>query len=149
MSQKINFCTKITNSKEDSNTEPIKVVFSGNNESLLQGLSSTIKGWGTSTAIKGVLIPTLDHGGKERVLRVLLDSGSDGDMFFLRKSQMSSVRAKRRISRIKWQTSCGAFTTEYVAEIGAKLPDFSPSKWIDFPPDIVLLSEKDSPPPLA
>ena len=35
---------------------------------------------------------------------------------------------------------------ECIAKIEAYLPDLRPSKWVDFCPNIVLLSEIDSPP---
>ena len=50
----------------------------------------------------------------KRVLRVLLDSGSNGDLLFMREGQHSIIPTKERFSPQKWKTSNGTFTTKNI-----------------------------------
>ncbi|MCP4746807.1 MAG: hypothetical protein GY874_11815, partial [Desulfobacteraceae bacterium] len=74
---------------------------------------------------------------KYKVLKVLLDSGSDGDLLFVQKGTSSIIPFKKRISPQKWRTSNGTFMTRSVGDLDLKFPEFSKSKTASFQPDIV------------
>ena len=71
-----------------------------------------------------------------------MDSGSDGDLLFMREGQHSIIPTKERFSPQKWKTSNGTFTTKNVGELELTFPDFSSSKVARFKPDIVMLIGK-------
>ena len=80
--------------------------------------------------------------------QVLLDSGSDGDLLFIRKgSKKESVPyLKRRETQI-WHTSNGVFTTDSRAQIELTLPEYAGSRRMNIEPDIVQYDEQ-SPNPM-
>ena len=132
--------SKNTNSAKTS-TVPIKVVGSKN---LLKQVT---KGDGLCTAIVAILeIKTKQHGGAKRALRVLLDSGSDGDLLFLKKGRRLKVPYKERYAAQTWRTSNGTFKTTNVAKLDVSFPEFSTSKRVKIAPDVVQVPE-DAPNP--
>ena len=71
--------------------------------------------------------------------RVLLDSGSDGDIFFQPKSKNKAKTVpytKRLVPQI-WQTSMGQFRTDKVGDFSLTFPEYSGSKQIRLRPDIM------------
>ena len=81
--------------------------------------------------------------------RVLFDSGSDGDLLFLKAgtARKSNILYTRRHSPQSWETSNGIFLTEKVArDLELTFPMFSHSKRIRIAPDIIEYNdEKNSP----
>jgi hypothetical protein len=74
---------------------------------------------------------------KKKLVRVLLDSGSDGDVIFVDKDKpMLLPNAKRLIPQL-WNTSCGRFQTTEKAEIELNFFAYSNSKRYLAAPDIV------------
>ena len=122
---------------EPDGTLPIKIV--ANNNTKLQ--SNKVKiGRGLTTSI--VALPHFLYKDKQkrRVYRVLLDSGSDGDILFARVGTDECVPCKRRISPQKWRTSNGTFSTEKVGDdLEFSFPEFNESKRVKIRPDIVEL----------
>ena len=69
--------------------------------------------------------------------RVLLDSGSDGDILFQRKGTRKGVPYTRRVTPQLWHTSMGNFKTEKLGEFELEFPEYSRSKRVALQPDIV------------
>ncbi|MCP4747846.1 MAG: hypothetical protein GY874_17170, partial [Desulfobacteraceae bacterium] len=74
---------------------------------------------------------------KFKVLKVLLDSGSDGDLLFVQKGTNCIIPLKKRVSPQKWRTSNGTFMTKNVGNLELHFPEFSRSKVASFQPDVV------------
>ena len=64
----------------------------------------------------------------KRVWRVLLDSGSDGDLLFFHPSNKEYIPSKERLRPQKRTTSNGTFKTTKVGNLDLKFPEFSESK---------------------
>ena len=135
----ISFTSKTKNS-EQTNTVPIKVVGS---EKLHNQVAI---GSGLCTAIVAILDIDNKYGGAKRALRVLLDSGSDGDLVFVKKGSRLKVPYKERYAAQTWRTSNGTFKTTNVAKLDVCFPEFSTSKRVKFTPDVVSIPE-DAPNP--
>ncbi len=70
----------------------------------------------------------------------MLDSGSDGDIIFVRVGTDEAVPYKRSMSPLKWRTSNGTFNTEKVGDaLEFSFPEFNESKRVTIRPDIVEL----------
>ncbi len=54
---------------------------------------------------------------QKRTIRVLLDSGSSGDLLFIKKGASKSMATVRRAVPHSWGTSNGTFSTERVADV--------------------------------
>ena len=81
--------------------------------------------------------------------RVLFDSGSDGDLLFLKAgtARKSNILYTRRHSPQSWETSNGIFLTEKVArDLELTFPMFSHSKRIRIDPDIIEYNDEQSSP---
>ena len=78
--------------------------------------------------------------------RVLLDSGSDGDLLFVQKGLKENVPFKERFRPQKWGTLNGTFRTTKVGNLDMIFPEFSESKIMHLKPDIVDIPEKDTKP---
>ena len=76
---------------------------------------------------------------KYKALRILLDSGSDGDLLFVQEGTRNIVPTKRRISSQKSRTSSGTFKTTKVGELDLRFIEFSQSKVASFRADIVAI----------
>lgn len=83
---------------------------------------------------------------KEKVWTVLLDSGSDDDLYFHHPSNGYSLPCKRSLAPLSWRTSCGTFETAKVGRAEFVFPDFNNSKEILLEPNIVEMP-KSSPKP--
>ena len=78
---------------------------------------------------------------------MLLDSGSDGDIIFVRKDTNDTVPYKRRYSPQKWRTSNGTFKTTKVGDdLDFCFPEFSESRIVTVKPDIFELEKSADPP---
>ena len=124
-----------------NNTMPSKIV-----DKFLYNLQQKVViGTGLITSVPAITYSS-DSNQAKRVLRVLLDSGSDGDLLFL-YDRDKLTPTKRRISPQKWRTSNGTFTTTEVGDLKVTFPEFSNSKRASFRPDIIRLP-KNSPKPV-
>ena len=125
---------------------PIKVVDNMKNLCALQ--RQVILGDGCSSAV--VAIPHVNskkHPAK-KVWRVLLDSGSEGDIAFRHVGHRSStfIPYKERFAPQRWRTSNGIFETTKVGKLEVSFPDYSSSKRISLQPDIVDVRVEDDEP---
>ena len=71
--------------------------------------------------------------------RVLLDTGSDGDIFFQPKSKNKAkqIPFRRRLTPQVWQTSMGLFKPEKVGDFDLTFPEYSGNKRLHLNPDIL------------
>jgi hypothetical protein len=68
---------------------------------------------------------------------VLLDTGSSGDLLFLKKGSNKYIPVVSRAVPESWGTSNGTFTTKKVGEIELSFINYSISKRVHLRPDIV------------
>jgi len=127
-----------------NNSSPIKVVVKDSHT-----LGSSVKiGKGASTQVIGLpLFNRKRNNMPRRPYRVLLDSGSDGDILFVRKDTSDVVPTTKRIRPQKWKTSAGVFTTyDQGDQLEFSFPEFNESKTFITQPDIVYLEKSKIPP---
>jgi hypothetical protein len=74
---------------------------------------------------------------KQKLVRVLLDSGSDGDLIFSYKDKPMLLPSSKRLVPQSWNTSNGRFQTKRKAEIELNSFEYSNSKRYLAAPDIV------------
>ncbi len=74
---------------------------------------------------------------KKKTIRVLLDTGSSGDLFFIRKGSQKYIPCTKRAAPQSWGTSNGTFQTKKVGEIDISFAEYSISKSVHLTPDIV------------
>jgi hypothetical protein len=84
---------------------------------------------------------------KQKTIRVLLDTGSSGDLLFLEKGSNKYIPVVNRAVPESWSTSNGTFKTKKVGEVELSFVEYSASKTVHLHPDIVEYS-KGGPPPL-
>ncbi len=84
---------------------------------------------------------------KQKAIRVLLDTGSSGDLLFLEKGSNKYIPIVSRADPESWSTSNGTFKTKKVGEIELSFVEYSTSKKVHLHPDIVEYP-KGGPPPL-
>ena len=84
---------------------------------------------------------------KEKVIRVLLDSGSSGDLWFHKKGTPKHFPYSTRLVSKSWNTSNGIFTTKGRGEFSIKFFEYSNSKQVVTKPDVVEY-EKDEMKPM-
>ncbi len=60
---------------------------------------------------------------KYKALHILLGSGSDGDLLFVKPNSCSIILTKESISPQKWRTSNGTFSTTEVGELELTFPE--------------------------
>ncbi len=82
---------------------------------------------------------------KHKTIRVLLETGSSGDLFFLEKGSNKYTPVVSRAVPESWSTSNGTFKTKKVGEFELSFVDYSASKKVHLCPDIVEYS-KGGPP---
>ena len=73
----------------------------------------------------------------KKAIRVLLDSGSSGDLLFTKKGASKYMHMVKRVTPRTWGTSNGTFATKQVGDIEIAFVDYSESKKIWLRPDIV------------
>ena len=76
-----------------------------------------------------------------KTIRVLLDTGSSGDLLFIQKGKIDIPIVKRAVPQ-SWNTSNGTFQTKKVGDIELSFLDYSTSKRVRVTPDIVEYSHK-------
>ncbi len=65
---------------------------------------------------------------KQKIVRVLLDSGSDGDLVFVDKDKPMLLPSLKRLVPQSWNTLNGMFQTKHKAEIELNFLKYSDSK---------------------
>ncbi len=83
---------------------------------------------------------------KNKTIRVLLDSGSSGDLLFMKKGSSKRITIVKRVVPQSWGTSNGTFVTDRVGNIEISLMEYSASKKVRLQPDIVEYSPGDQVP---
>jgi hypothetical protein len=74
---------------------------------------------------------------KPKLIRVLLDSGSDGDLMFHKKGTPKCFPYSARLVPKSWCTSNGTFHTEGKGKLELQFFEYSHSKTVTLQPDIV------------
>ncbi len=74
---------------------------------------------------------------KHKTIRVLLDTGSSGDLLFLKKGSNRYIPVVSRAVPESWSTSNGTFKTKKVGEVELSFVDYLASKKLHLRPDIV------------
>ena len=112
-----------------------------------------VKGQGLVTSVVAMVQVKCSHSKdknsakwKYKALHIFLDSGSDGDLLFVKPNSRSIIPTKERMSPQKWRTSNGTFSTTEVGDLELTFPEYSKSKRFNFRPDIVKIPEGDIPP---
>ncbi len=82
---------------------------------------------------------------KRKLVRVLLDSGSDNDLIFIDKDKPMLLPSAKRLVPQSWNTSSGRFQTTKKAEIELNFLEYSDSKRCLAAPDIVEYSKINKP----
>jgi hypothetical protein len=75
--------------------------------------------------------------GKTRIIRVLLDTGSSGDLLFIRKGSHKEMPYVKRNVPQSWGTSNDTFQTKKVGDINISFVEYSASKSVHLTPDLV------------
>ncbi len=65
---------------------------------------------------------------KKKTIRVLLGTGSSGDLLFIRKGSQKFIPCMKRAAPQSWGTSNGTFQTKKVGEIDIYFAEYSTSK---------------------
>ena len=113
---------------------PIKIVAS---KCFLS--NQIITGTGATSTILGVpyiYIRTKRRKGYQ-YWYILLDSGSDGDLYFRYSTSTDHVPYTKRLNPLIWKTSSGTFVTQKVGNIKMLFPDFNDTKYVTLTPDII------------
>jgi hypothetical protein len=82
---------------------------------------------------------------KQKILRVLLDSGSDGGLIFVDKDKPMLLPSVKRLVPQLWNTLSGRFQTTQKAEIELNFFEYSNSKRYLAAPDIVEYNKINKP----
>ncbi len=82
---------------------------------------------------------------KQKLVRVLLDSGSDGNLVFIDKDKPMLLPSLKRLVPQSWNTSNGMFQTKGKAEIKLNFFEYSDSKRYLAEPDIVKYKKNNRP----
>ncbi len=82
---------------------------------------------------------------KQKLVRVLLDSGSDGNLIFVDKDKPMLHPSSKRLVPQSWNTLNGMFQTKCRAEIELTFFEYSDSKRYPAEPDIVEYDKKNRP----
>ncbi len=74
---------------------------------------------------------------KNKTIKVLLDSGSSGDLLFMKKGSSKCISVVKRVVPQSWGTSNGTFVTDKVGNIEISFVEYSASKKVHLQLDIV------------
>ncbi len=74
---------------------------------------------------------------KQKLVRVLLDSGSDGNFVFVNKDKPMLPPYSKRLVPLSWNTSHGIFQTKCKARMELNFFEYSDSKRFFAEPDVV------------
>ena len=84
----------------------------------------------------------LSRSRKNNFLRVLLDTGSDGDLMFHKKGTIKRFPYLNRQVPKSWHTSNGCFHTKGRGEVTLKFIEYSNSKEYTVNPDVIESNER-------
>ena len=93
------------------------------------------------TAVAAVMEEISKGEKSNKLIKVLLDSGSTGDLMFHKKGTKMRFPYSIRQVPLSWHTSNGVFLTEGRGEVTIKFFEYSNSKQFLAKPDIVLYDE--------
>jgi hypothetical protein len=82
---------------------------------------------------------------KQKLVQVLLDSGSDGNLVFVEKDKPMLLPSSKRLVPQSWNTSNGMFQTKQKAEIELNFFEYSDSKRYLAEPDIIKYGKSNRP----
>jgi hypothetical protein len=82
---------------------------------------------------------------KQKLVRVLLDSGFDGNLVFIDKDKPMLLPSSKRLVPQLWNTLNGMFQTKHEAEIELNFFEYSDSKRFLVEPDIAEYDKIDKP----
>ena len=82
---------------------------------------------------------------KKRIVRVLLDSGSDWDLVFVDKDNTMLLPYSKRLVPQSWNTSNGIFQTKRKAKVELTFFNYSDSKRYYSEPDVVEYNKNSKP----
>jgi hypothetical protein len=123
-----------------SNGDDIMMTSSTQNKSKKANYSTPVKGnppEGKTIAVVAVMRGNSMHGYhrhrsnkhyKKKIVRVLLDSGSDGDPVFVNKDKPKLLPYSKRLVPQSWNTSNGIFQTKHKARVELSFFNYSDSK---------------------
>ena len=104
---------------------------------------------GVTVVMAMATIPKPNQGSnkapKRKIFRVLLDSGSDGDLLFHEKGTPKHFPYLTRQVPKTWHTSNGDFHTKGKSEVHLKFFEYSNSKRVLIHPDVVTCKKGDKP----
>lgn len=126
---------------------PIKDVtkdWSGRRNRLSALKQSVIKGVGLNSVVVATIVSSHKHF-KNKVLRILFDSGSEGDIAFIPKDELKYHSLTQRAYPTQWNTSSGGFETKYIANLDMLFPEFSQNKILTCKPDVKVCSTGHKP----
>jgi hypothetical protein len=74
-------------------------------------------------------VPKISYGLKvnNKTIRVVLDSGSSGDLLFMKKGSSKRIFIAKRVVPQLWGTSNGTFVTDKVGDIKISFVEYSAS----------------------
>ncbi len=109
---------------------------------------------GTTTAIVAVMRGRPKHSChcqcsnkhyKQKLVQVLLDSGSDGSLIFVDKDKPMLLSSSKKLVPQSWNTLNGMFQTKHKAEIELNFFEYSDSKRYLAEPDIIEYDQSNRP----
>jgi hypothetical protein len=83
---------------------------------------------------------------KNKTIRVLLDSGSSGDLLFMKKGSSKCISIVKWVAPQSWGTSNGTFITDRVGDIEILFVEYSARKKVCLQLDIVEYGPGDQAP---
>jgi hypothetical protein len=78
---------------------------------------------------------------KQNKVRVLLDSGSNGNFIFVNKDQTMLLPCSKRLVPQLWNTLNEIFLTRRKAQVELNFLEYSDSKWYHVEPDVVIYNK--------
>jgi len=132
-----------------SDGDDVSMTSSTQNESKKVNHSTLVEGdppEGKTTAVVAVMRGNSKHGYhrhrsnkhyKKQIVRVLLDSGSDGDLVFVSKDKPMLLPYSKRLVPQSWNTSNGITQTKRKARVELNFFNYANSKWYYSEPDVV------------
>ncbi len=82
---------------------------------------------------------------KQKIVRVLLDSGSDGNLIFVNKDEPMLLPYSKRLVPQSWNTSNGIFQMRRIARVELNFLKYSDSKRYYVEPDVVEYNKDNRP----
>jgi len=130
-------------------TEVSKITNKNPNNGKIEQLPPTINEKGKVTAVVAIAkYSSAGHhkgskkGAKEKLIRVLLDSGSDGDLLFHEKGTPKHFSYLTRQVPCSWHTSNGVFQTKGRGKLPIRFFEYSNSKEFLAEPDVFEYNQK-------